>query len=274
MKSPCTRRWPLLGLALSEHLIVVAMVSLGCILAFGLLGKQIKLGVNYAVGRLSNRAASGDAISASELSDAVSVTTLDTGPGRVDGSGNDSNGQFGGGSNGAVGGNAGLIDAKSAGNVPAIKQPNDMACWATAGTMMLSWKESKTLEIKDVVARAGQKFSDIFNAQKGVSGIQLNEFNRAIGMYMETPQNYTVAGWQNLIDTHGPLSVGTALGGGAHVWVITGIHGDGTPNGTFFSINDPWTGGTTSQSVDTFQSNFEEIARRNGSSLNPQVGHF
>jgi len=42
-----------------------------------------------------------------------------------------------------------------------------------------------------------------------------------------------------LLDRCGPIWVGEASPG-LHVVVVAGMHGDGTPDGTFVRIADPW----------------------------------
>ena len=55
----------------------------------------------------------------------------------------------------------------------------------------------------------------------------------------EAPMCYTVEGFRNLLESYGPLWVAGAVPG-AHVRVVYGIYGDGTPGGTRLLVHDPW----------------------------------
>jgi len=62
------------------------------------------------------------------------------------------------------------------------------------------------------------------------------------GMRVRAPQSYTVEGFAQLLDRHGPLWVASAVPG-AHIRVITGMEVD-EANARVF-INDPWEKGMT-----------------------------
>lgn len=59
------------------------------------------------------------------------------------------------------------------------------------------------------------------------------------GLESKAPTSYTVQGLVDLIAQKGPLWVATAEPG-PHIRVISGIAGDGTPDGTVLTIKDPW----------------------------------
>jgi hypothetical protein len=61
----------------------------------------------------------------------------------------------------------------------------------------------------------------------------------AWGFTPEHGQTYTVEGFRRLLERHGPLWVASAEPG-PHIRVVTGLSGDGTPDGTRVHINDPW----------------------------------
>ena len=52
------------------------------------------------------------------------------------------------------------------------------------------------------------------------------------------PQSYTIEGWRELLEQNGPLWLGVAVPSG-HAVVITGLSGDGTPEGTIVRYDDP-----------------------------------
>jgi len=59
------------------------------------------------------------------------------------------------------------------------------------------------------------------------------------GMVAEAPQSYSVERFYDVLNTYGPLWVAAAVPS-PHIRVITGMRGDGTPDGTTLTINDPW----------------------------------
>jgi hypothetical protein len=186
------------------------------------------------------------------------------------------------------------IEARASGIVPPIRQPNDMACWATVTTMMHSWKQNRSLEITTVLKTIGQRYVDIFNNNDGLDAADKPAFLQAAGLKAEAPQNYTAEGWAKLIRAHGPLWVTTNEGVlsartncasnkfAIHARVLTAISGDGTGAGTSLIVVDPADGKVHSgESLLTFAKRFEDVARIDtqkcgnlDADLRPQVVHY
>lgn len=167
------------------------------------------------------------------------------------------------------------------GIVPSIKQPNSMACWATVATIMYSWKNKKSVEIRDVLKVSGKKYEDIFSNNSGLSAADKAAFLKSLDLKAEAPQNFTIAGWEKLLRQVGPIWVTTdeaPVGRFAiHARVLTGIKGDGTATGTVFYVVDPATGISGAETVAAFISKFEQVARDDlgvGAELRPQVVHY
>ena len=78
----------------------------------------------------------------------------------------------------------------------------------------------------------------------GLDGSDTEMFN-AWGLVPEPPQTFSVASFKQMLEDFGPLWVSSAVPS-AHIRVVTGMFGDGTPDGTFVYINDPWQTGMTS----------------------------
>src|SRR6185503_15442921 len=96
----------------------------------------------------------------------------------------------------------------------------------------------------------------------GLEPRDLETLARAFGLHIEPPQTYTVAELRDLLDTSGPLWVGEASAG-LHVMVIAGMYGDGTHDGTFMRIVDPWPEGRGERYTISFREflrNFEAVA--------------
>src|SRR5262249_28594577 len=58
-------------------------------------------------------------------------------------------------------------------------------------------------------------------------------------LVIEPVREYTVEALRELLEQYGPLWMGEASPG-LHVVVIAGLLGDGTPEGTFVRVADPW----------------------------------
>lgn len=176
---------------------------------------------------------------------------------------------------------ADAIDYTVSGTVVALAQPTDQTCWATAATILVSWKEMRSLAISDVMDRAGPAYRTKFDNNQGISGAEKPDFLNSLGLQSEGPQNYTVQGWLSLLKQFGPLWVttneGSAQAYSPHARVLKGMFGDGSPDATFLKIVDPAGGTEYSESITTFTKKFEDIARQDlgdGADLRPQVVHF
>jgi hypothetical protein len=120
-------------------------------------------------------------------------------------------------------------------------QPRD--CWAAGAAMMASWREGASLSLEAVADRAGAEWRQRLDAHQGIRAAEMPELARALGMRAESPQSYLPRGVLRLLRAHGPLwAVGDdAVAGNhlTHVRIVTGIHGDGSADGTQVSLIDP-----------------------------------
>jgi len=129
--------------------------------------------------------------------------------------------------------------------VPAYAQPTTMSCWATAIAMMVAWRDRISIAPRAIADRLG------YTTQFNTGGLHPEDTKifRAWGLKWEPPTCYTVGGFKDLLDWHGPLWI-AGNPNAPHVRVVTAIKGDGSPNRTMLTINDP-AGGRTY--VRTFQ---------------------
>lgn len=172
--------------------------------------------------------------------------------------------------------------AEVVGVVPAIKQPNDMACWAASATMMMSWKKKQVLTITGVLASAGAVYVDKFNGEKGLTASEKDAFIAALGLVAEAPANYPLQQYIDWVKTFGPLWITTdsnqAAGQfAAHARILIKVTGSGDADGTGtdFVFIDPATGTQTVQTFGEFVSAFEQIVTDNSSQkLFTQIVHF
>lgn len=172
------------------------------------------------------------------------------------------------------------------GKVPVIAQPTSMSCWSAAATMMLSWQDKSSYTIEQVMERAGKYYLKKFNSsnprRQGLYPKEEEKFYAALGMKKEAPQNYDAKGLLSLLKTYGPLLVVGNEGQGSsrpmiHARVITGIYGDGTPDGTVLQINDSAGGRRYQESFRSFAKKYEDVASLHNEynlELRAQIVHF
>lgn len=124
-------------------------------------------------------------------------------------------------------------------HVNMIPQQTAMGCWAASIAMIFGWAERVSIDPGAIAARDGY--------QRYLSeGLPPNDDTilRAWGIYPEAPQNYTIAGFMQLLQQYGPLWVAAAVPG-AHVRVVTGFDPNPDPSRATVYINDPWEQGMT-----------------------------
>ncbi len=125
-------------------------------------------------------------------------------------------------------------------DVPLIPQQTGMSCWAAGAAMLVSWRDRISIDPSEIAAARGYWAQ----YQQGLDPEDTGIFP-VWGMVAEPAQTYTVEGFKQLLETYGPLWVASATPS-AHIRVVTGLRGDGTPEGTFVYINDPWERGMKS----------------------------
>jgi len=145
------------------------------------------------------------------------------------------------------------------GSVPELKQPSTMTCWATAYTMLVSWRDQVSYSIEDALGRVGQKWVQHFKDNKPTFPEQEAELFAAAGLMAEPLASYTLDSWEAMLRQYGPLTVVIDVSGSGvvHMVVVTGIHGDGSPEGTTISLIDPLQGSRKSMKFSEFISMYE-----------------
>lgn len=171
----------------------------------------------------------------------------------------------------------GAVDYTIPGLFSPLAQPHSMACWATAFTMMWSWRRQQSLDIETSLSALGQRWVDMYRANTGLPAEATADFMAAAGLVAEPPQSYSVEGWERLLRNYGPVWVTTdELPGkdwAIHARVITAIQGDGTADNTFFTIVDPSGGRTYRESIATFIPKYHEEVIQSGY-MRIQVVHW
>lgn len=150
------------------------------------------------------------------------------------------------------------------GEIPVIQQPNEMACWATVGTMLMSWHDQQCYSIESAMTKAGSKFIAMFNKKQGLPAELHEEFASACGMTIEYPQCYTAEGLYDLLVNYGPIIVITDEDSSQyfaiHARILKGIDSDTVPDTTYLNLIDPASGTEYSETFEDFSSKFEAVA--------------
>ncbi|NLR60379.1 glycoside hydrolase family protein [Chitinophaga polysaccharea] len=157
------------------------------------------------------------------------------------------------------------VDYTVPGLVAPLRQPTGMVCWATVATMMISWRRQASLSIETAMGNIGAMYLTKFRNNQGLSASEKIPFLTAAGMQFEYPQSLTVAGWEHLLRSYGPIWVTTAEGSDAHFGIharlMTAIRGNGNADDTQLTIVDPASGTTYQEKLADFLVKFEREVR-------------
>lgn len=162
-----------------------------------------------------------------------------------------------------------------------LTQPSNMVCWATAATMLRSWKQQTRRDIPSVMDEAGPQFRTLFNNNEGLSSTDKDDLLKAMNLKAEPPATYTGAALLNLLRNFGPLWVTTtppeSKSFSIHARIVIAITSSGSDENTFLTLVDPADGSRHPQSIKDFTADMEAIARRdygNQADVRPLIVHF
>lgn len=153
------------------------------------------------------------------------------------------------------------IDVSVTPDVEPIHQPSPMTCWAAAGTMLASWEAETALPIEQVLDQLGDYWRAKFEADQGLSAVELAAFAGALGLTGKAPMRHSVAGLARLLSDEGPLWVVSddpfEGNNTVHLRVVTAMKGDGTPEGTTVTLADSSSGTFVTESFTEFARDLE-----------------
>jgi hypothetical protein len=152
------------------------------------------------------------------------------------------------------------------GTVPLVLQaPKAKGCWAAALTMLKSWEAKQSMTIEAALAPGGQTYVDKFNNDTGLLPNEVTVFMQAYKLRDASIGALTASGLSKQIAERGPLWViadeDSTASFSIHARVITGITGDGTPQGTKIVFHDPASSQPGEESLLTFISKLEQLAQ-------------
>jgi hypothetical protein len=139
-----------------------------------------------------------------------------------------------------------VLDVKVDPAVVPVKQKSTLVCWAAGGTMMRNWKTGQSSTVEEVLDDLGGDWRSKYELNQALTVAELRAFLGALALAEDGPVSYTPEGLARLIEEVGPvLEIGDdGIEGNkvSHVRILTGVSGDGTPDGTTVSVADPATG--------------------------------
>lgn len=145
-------------------------------------------------------------------------------------------------------------------DVQLVPQNTDMSCWAASAAMVVGWRDDVSInpeEIADAVGYWEQYEQCMVSPYTMGLNIRDKRVTGAWGLNIKSPQSYSVTAFYDLISTYGPCML-TTFEPGIHTRVVTGMYGDGTPEGTILVIYDPWDRDMTTFSSSNEGSIYEE----------------
>jgi len=151
------------------------------------------------------------------------------------------------------------------GVIEAMAQPSPNSCWATAATMLISWRDQASYPIGTVCDMAGPEYRARFDADRALSLADKPTFLHRLQLEEEAPANYTLKAFVDMMRAYGPLWVTTDVGTSGdvaiHARIMTGADGDGSPTGSCVWLIDPADGSRHHETFKHFQQTFEQLAR-------------
>ena len=149
-------------------------------------------------------------------------------------------------------------------DVELVGQPTDVSCWAAAAAMVVGWRDRVSINPEEF-ARFEGRWAE-YN-RRGLSTNDNDEFAAAWRLEVEPPMDPSVEFFGRLLQTKGPLWIGRHPMGNApnsgHAVAVIGLHGDGTPDGTYVHWNDPWPPGqgaaNRTETYTTFLQEFDDF---------------
>jgi len=139
--------------------------------------------------------------------------------------------------------------------VPLVPQLTGMSCWAAAAAMIVGWRDRLAVRPDEVATGSGRWGA----YEEGLLPTDVESLAATFHLELEPPRAWDVETLRRRLEEVGPLWLGEASPG-LHSIVVTGIFGDGSDDGTFVRINDPWPVGRGERYLLTFRSLMQNLS--------------
>jgi hypothetical protein len=151
-------------------------------------------------------------------------------------------------------------------DVPVLKQPSPMSCWATVFAMLASWKAKTPVPIASAVAALGAPYTTYLAEDRGLPGGRELAFVKPAGLQALPPASYPLSTFRNLLRERGPVWIITGNGITSHARLLVGLYSPNeeesraTYEGTVMEFIDPAPGAYVYERALSFFDIFEREA--------------
>jgi Papain-like cysteine protease AvrRpt2 len=158
-----------------------------------------------------------------------------------------------------------VVHSIATGIVPMVPQVLSKGCWAAALTMLKNWEAQQSIPIETVLAEGGQSYVDKYKNNTGMLPNEVATFMQDFKLRDASIGALTAKGLAQQIEDRGPLWViadqDETESFSVHARVITGISGDGTPQGTKVIFHDPARDEPNEQTLQQLIIELEQLAQ-------------
>jgi hypothetical protein len=114
--------------------------------------------------------------------------------------------------------------------------------------------------------RNPQRWRDVFEADAGLAKADLAAFAADAGLVVDSRPGFALKHWHALLVQSGPLWVGVAnqTYKAGQVWVVAGISGDGSPDGTEMRVINFESGDVEAMTAKKFSDLYEAAGKADG----------
>lgn len=149
--------------------------------------------------------------------------------------------------------------------------------WLAGAANLAAWQSEISVGEGVVLQeiRNPQKWRDLFDADAGLAKTDLAAFAADAGFVIDGRQQVSLEHWHALLVQSGPIWLGVAnqTFKAGQVWVITGVTGDGSQDGTELRIINLESGEVDTMTAKKFADLYEAAAKADGvtGKVSPQV---
>ena len=168
----------------------------------------------------------------------------------------------------------------SGARVPDLRQAGENTCWATAYTMMASWRQGRTLAVDEALRAVGDEWARLAREDRVLPWADVERFATAAGLHALPGLDYPIDRWQAFLEQLGPIWISLApdpgdTEGPMDSVVITAVRrdSDGDGDGGTIELSDPETGTRSLLPFDELSRRFRERVVAAGIPY-PQVFHW
>jgi hypothetical protein len=140
--------------------------------------------------------------------------------------------------------------------------------WLAAAANLASWQSEISMGEGTVLQqiRNPQRWRDLLDEDSGLAKTDLAAFAADTGLVLDDPSHQSLRHWHQLLIQSGPVWVGVANQRfkAGQVWVVTGIVGDGSRDGTELSVINVESGAVDKMTWKEFTDLYTAAAKADG----------